>query len=61
MQVFHDAPLRAFRQERGISDKRLIEAIHRAERGLVDADLGGGVIKQRISRQAKASAEDIGR
>lgn len=27
-----------------------MEAIVRAERGLVDADLGGGVIKQRVAR-----------
>ena len=26
------------------------EAVERAERGLIDADLGGGVIKQRIAR-----------
>jgi hypothetical protein len=34
----------------GISDATLREAIARAERGLVDADLGGGVIKQRVAR-----------
>jgi len=28
----------------------LLEAIKRAERGSVDADLGGGVIKQRVAR-----------
>jgi hypothetical protein len=38
------------RRER-ISDTSLAEAIARAERGLVDADLGGGVIKQRVARQ----------
>jgi hypothetical protein len=27
-----------------------VEAVKRARRGLVDADLGGGVIKQRIAR-----------
>ena len=26
------------------------EAIQRAERGLIDADLGGGLIKQRVAR-----------
>ena len=40
---------RYVRQER-ISDHRLSDAIDRAERGLVDADLGGGVIKQRVAR-----------
>jgi hypothetical protein len=28
----------------------LCEAIERADRGLVDADLGGGVVKQRMAR-----------
>ncbi|WP_413991305.1 type II toxin-antitoxin system RelE/ParE family toxin [Labrys okinawensis] len=33
-----------------ITDSNLREAIERAERGLVDAYLGGGLIKQRIAR-----------
>lgn len=28
----------------------MCEAIERAERGLIDADLGGGLIKQRVAR-----------
>ena len=28
----------------------LADAIRRAERGLIDADLGGGLIKQRVAR-----------
>ena len=31
----------------------LCEAVARAERGLIDADLGGGVIKQRLPRQGQ--------
>jgi hypothetical protein len=37
------------RQER-IGDRSLCEAIERAERGIVDADLGDGIIKQRVAR-----------
>ena len=33
-----------------ISDAYLCEAIRRAEHGLLDADLGGGIIKQRVAR-----------
>src|SRR5215813_6238450 len=33
-----------------ISDASLREAIERAGRGLIDADLGGGIIKQRVAR-----------
>ena len=40
------------RRER-IADRSLREAITRAERGLVDADLGGGIIKQRVAREGQ--------
>ena len=41
--------VRYARQER-IEDQSLRDAIERAERGLVDADLGSGIIKQRVAR-----------
>lgn len=41
--------MRYARQER-IEDHSLCDAIERAERGLVDADLGSGIIKQRVAR-----------
>ena len=44
--------VRFARKER-IGAVALFEAMHRAERGLVDADLGGGVIKQRVARPGK--------
>jgi hypothetical protein len=37
------------RRER-IKDGDLAEAVRRAGRGLIDADLGGGIIKQRVAR-----------
>ena len=39
-----------FQRKERIADAALIEAIRLAESGLVDADLGGGLIKQRIAR-----------
>jgi hypothetical protein len=33
-----------------IRDSELAEAVRRAVRGLADADLGGGIIKQRVAR-----------
>jgi hypothetical protein len=39
-----------FVRREGITDADLREAVRRAEKGLVDADLGGGVLKQRIAR-----------
>lgn len=41
---------------RRIKDSSLREAIERAERGLVDADLGGGIIKQRVARAGQGRA-----
>jgi len=39
-----------FARREDITDTALREAIERAERGLIDADLGGGLIKQRVAR-----------
>jgi hypothetical protein len=39
-----------FVRKEGISDGRLIDAVHRAQQGLIDAHLGGCVVKQRIAR-----------
>ncbi len=50
MRVFKTKWLSRFARREGIADKRLQEAIERAERGLIDADLGGGLIKQRVAR-----------
>jgi hypothetical protein len=44
------------RQER-IADEALREAVSRAEMGLVDADLGGDVIKQRIARPGQGKSK----
>ncbi len=40
-----------FARKQRIDDKTLCEAVERAEDGLIDADLGGGVIKQRLARE----------
>ncbi|SPL62475.1 FIG071147: hypothetical protein [Ochrobactrum soli] len=34
----------------------MIEAVRRAERGQIDADLGGGVIKQRVARAGQGKS-----
>ena len=50
MQVFKTKSFRRFQRKEGITDGSLSEAINRAERGLIDADLGHGLIKQRVAR-----------
>ena len=50
MRTFkHKRFVRFARKER-ITDAQLSKAVADAEAGLIDADLGGGVIKQRIAR-----------
>jgi hypothetical protein len=39
-----------FANKERLDDRQLYEAIMRAERGLVDANLGGDLIKQRVAR-----------
>jgi hypothetical protein len=39
-----------FTRQNGISDDGLVDAVERAVRGLIDADLGGQIIKQRVAR-----------
>ena len=40
-----------FASREGISDVMLVAAVNQANNGLIDADLGGGVIKQRVARE----------
>ena len=50
MQIFKNKWFARFSSKEGIEDRKLCEAVKAVERGTIDADLGGGVIKQRIAR-----------
>ncbi len=50
MRVFKTKWFARFARRQGLEDTDLCAAVARAETGLIDADLGGGVIKQRIAR-----------
>jgi hypothetical protein len=50
LRIFKTKWFARFARNERIHDRSLVEAVKRARRGLVDADLGGGVIKQRIAR-----------
>ncbi len=50
MRVFKTRWFAKFARRERIADTSLLDAIARAERGIVDADLGGGLIKQRVAR-----------
>src|ERR1039458_3396051 len=53
MKVFKTRWFARFARQEKIADDGLREAIERAERGLIDADLGGRLIKQRVARQGQ--------
>jgi len=50
VKVFKTKWFVRYARQSNIKNKNLCEAIERAEQGLVEADLGGGVIKQRVAR-----------
>jgi hypothetical protein len=53
VRVFVTKVFGRFQRKERISDAALLDAIGRAEKGLVDADLGRHLIKQRIGRAGK--------
>ena len=53
MQTFKTKAFARFADREGLEDAALCEAVRRTRRGLIDADLGGGVIKQRIARKGR--------
>ena len=53
MRVFKTKWFKRYALRARIDDDSLKEAIERAERGLVDAELGGNVIKLRIARKGE--------
>ena len=57
LRVFKNAWFGRFARKEKISAEALWEAVDRAEKGLVDADLGGGVIKQRIARPGESKSK----
>lgn len=50
MRIFKTKTLARFTRQNRIPDASLVAAIERATRGLIDADLGGRIIKQRVAR-----------
>ena len=56
MRIFKNRWFEKFARKQEIGDDILREAVGRAERGLIDADLGGGVIKQRVARESQGKS-----
>ena len=49
-RIFKNKWFSRFARKEGIVDADLCAAISNVEKGLIEADLGGGVVKQRIAR-----------
>jgi hypothetical protein len=45
-----------FQRKERIGDATLLKAVHGLEAGLIDADLGGGLVKQRLARAGKGKS-----
>lgn len=56
VRIFKNVWFWRFARRERIADKTLLDAIARAEKGLVDADLGGNVVKQRIARPGQGKS-----
>jgi hypothetical protein len=56
MRVYKIKDFARFQRRERIADRALLEALLAAERGLVDADLGGGLIKQRVARPGQGKS-----
>ena len=57
MRVFTNTWFGRFAKKEKLSVAALLEAARRAESGQIDADLGGGVIKQRIARPGEGKSK----
>ncbi|MEW5962458.1 MAG: type II toxin-antitoxin system RelE/ParE family toxin [Pseudomonadota bacterium] len=53
MRIYLTKWFARFARREGIGDALLKDAVARASRGLIDADLGGGLIKQRVARSGR--------
>ena len=57
MRIFKSRWFERFARKEGIEDAALRQAVLRAEKGQIDADLGGEVIKQRIARPGQGKSK----
>jgi hypothetical protein len=55
-RVFKNGWFQRFARKEKLSDPALRDAVALADSGLIDADLGGGVIKQRVARAGQGKS-----
>ncbi len=53
MQVFKTRDFAKWAKKEGVADKAMIKAVSDMQKGLIHAELGGGLCKQRVARPGK--------
>ena len=56
MRIFKNRWFAKFAAREGITDAVLVATVEQAGRGVIDADLGSGLIKQRIARSGEGKS-----
>jgi hypothetical protein len=56
MKIFKNAWFTKYAKREKLSDKSLVQAINDIRNGIVSADLGGNLLKQRIAKQGKGKS-----
>jgi hypothetical protein len=56
IRIFKNQAFERFVTKSGINNAALCKAVKNIESGLVDANLGGGVIKQRVAREGQGKS-----
>jgi hypothetical protein len=56
MKIFKNAWFTKYAKREKLSDKSLVQAVKDASNGIVSADLGGNLLKQRIAKQGKGKS-----
>ena len=56
MRIYKNAWFAKFARKERIGDSTLLEAVERANKGQMDADLGGGLLKQRVAREGSGKS-----
>ena len=57
LRIFKNPWFVRFAKKEAIGDAQLREAVERAQDGLIDADLGGEVIKQRVAKPQRGKSK----
>lgn len=56
MRIYKNRWFASFATKERIRDAILRQTVRQAEQGLIDADLGGGVLKQRVAREGSGKS-----